>query len=409
MRGSDMHEDKAQADDEVIKKSIQAAQLRMLYAQTPVILLMGFLLASFISAVFSQLVNWLPVIGWWILVNLIMALYLIAYQRFQIKRFGTNHVFWWRLASGYYGILGLCWGIGLVWIIQHSASEYHIFLFTVLVSLAAASIVLSTWMMVYLIFQITLLLPIVGWLLIQNQPAYIVMGIFLIMFMVSMWVFANQVNRMLRKTFRLNLENKALANSLQESNEKLKILNGELTTLSVTDSLTQVANRRYFESQLKKEILRCSRENMPISLIMIDADYFKRYNDILGHLAGDDALMNIAKCISDTVRRPADMVSRYGGEEFSVLLINTTIEGALNVAEQIRYNIEQLKLPHPESPISDYITVSLGVTSAQPSETLSRETLLFKADAALYAAKDGGRNTVCFEEYLDMVIPERKR
>jgi diguanylate cyclase (GGDEF)-like protein len=133
---------------------------------------------------------------------------------------------------------------------------------------------------------------------------------------------------------------------------------------------------------------------------MIDVDFFKAYNDALGHVAGDECLSRIAISIRDSLKRPTDLVARYGGEEFVVLLPVTPLEGASKLAEEIRQNIEALKISHPSSPIGAYVTVSLGVAGAsQVGKTSKRELLLQKADQALYKAKLGGRNNVRFEQY----------
>lgn len=129
-----------------------------------------------------------------------------------------------------------------------------------------------------------------------------------------------------------------------------------------------------------------------MSLILCDVDYFKPYNDFYGHQGGDECLRQIAKVMSHTVKRSADLVARYGGEEFAVILPNTDAEGALKLAEAIRAEIQQLKMPHAQFEVSEYVTLSLGVTCMIPSQELSPEELVTIADQALYAAKKQGRN-----------------
>jgi diguanylate cyclase (GGDEF)-like protein len=244
------------------------------------------------------------------------------------------------------------------------------------------------------------LLPAIAWLLSQDDTVRVILGFFLIIFMIAMWIFAYQVNHSLTSSFRLQLENQSLANSLKQSNARLQVLNEELLQLSATDGLTQVANRRYFDERFVSEFSRGSREGTALSLIMIDVDFFKSYNDELGHVAGDECLARIAISIRDSLKRPTDLVARYGGEEFVVLLPVTPPEGACKLAEEIRQNIEALKVVHPRSSIAAHVTVSLGVTgAAQIGKTSRREFLLQKADQALYKAKLGGRNMVKFETY----------
>ena len=165
----------------------------------------------------------------------------------------------------------------------------------------------------------------------------------------------------------------------------------ELAQLAATDALTGLANRRTLDQVLRHEWFRAQRSGQPLSLLMIDADHFKAFNDRHGHQAGDDALRSVAKVISDNVRRPADLVARYGGEEFSVILAETDSQGAQQIAEHIRATVEQLPLvAGAESPI----TVSIGISTWTTSAEISLEQLLFAADKALYQAKESGRNRV---------------
>ena len=137
-----------------------------------------------------------------------------------------------------------------------------------------------------------------------------------------------------------------------------------------------------------------AREQQPLSLILCDVDYFKRYNDTYGHLAGDTCLQRVAGAISRGVKRPADLVARYGGEEFAVVLPNTNALGAVQVAELVRHELNQLMIPHAASAVSKYVSLSLGVSSTIPTQEFSLEQLIAAADKALYEAKEQGRNRV---------------
>jgi diguanylate cyclase (GGDEF)-like protein len=165
----------------------------------------------------------------------------------------------------------------------------------------------------------------------------------------------------------------------------------ELALLAATDPLTGVANRRTLDQALRHEWFRAQRSGKPLSVLMIDADHFKAFNDRHGHQAGDDALRALAKVIAASIRRPADLVARYGGEEFSVILAETDSAGARQIAEQIRQAVEQLPLvAGAQLPV----TVSIGISTWTTASEISLEQLLFAADKALYQAKDGGRNRV---------------
>lgn len=164
------------------------------------------------------------------------------------------------------------------------------------------------------------------------------------------------------------------------------------------DSLTQVHNRRYFDRQLNLEWRRLARTSSCLSLIMCDLDYFKLYNDTYGHQQGDQCLQQVAQAISDTLKRPADVVARYGGEEFIIILPQTHRSGAIKVAEKISMAIKQLKIPHLNSKVDSIITMSMGVACMIPDSQENPLSLLKAADLALYQAKKQGRNCVAVDD-----------
>ncbi|MBW4470372.1 MAG: PleD family two-component system response regulator [Stenomitos rutilans HA7619-LM2] len=169
--------------------------------------------------------------------------------------------------------------------------------------------------------------------------------------------------------------------------------------LATVDALTQLANRMMLDAHLDQEWRRMMRNGEPLSLILCDVDLFKRYNDAdgYGHLAGDACLRQVANAISAVAKRPGDLAARYGGEEFAVILSNTPIEGAVKVAEMIQAGVQALQLVHPNSSVSPYVTLSVGVSSVIPDRTLNflPETLITAADKALYQAKATGRDRFC--------------
>lgn len=160
------------------------------------------------------------------------------------------------------------------------------------------------------------------------------------------------------------------------------------------DGLTGIANRRYFDELLDKEWKRAAREKFSMSLIMLDIDFFKNYNDNYGHQAGDDCLRKLATAIRNSLHRPADFLARYGGEEFAVVLPETNEEGALKLGRTVQANIEKLKMKHSMSSVSPHVTASLGIATTVPEPSASYDLLVTLADKALYKAKNGGRNQI---------------
>jgi len=177
--------------------------------------------------------------------------------------------------------------------------------------------------------------------------------------------------------------------------EQLSDANSKLFEISITDGLTMLYNRRYFDLLLKKEWEKTMREKKFLSLIMLDVDFFKKYNDKYGHLAGDECLRKVALTIRSVVKRPYDKTARYGGEEFLIILPDTNQEGGSFIAESVRSSIESLKIEHSESLINPFVTISLGLASVIPTPEMDIENLLKWSDLALYQAKNSGRNRVC--------------
>lgn len=171
-----------------------------------------------------------------------------------------------------------------------------------------------------------------------------------------------------------------------------------LSSLSMTDALTKIANRRYFDEFYHAEWRRACREQGSLGVIMIDIDYFKAFNDHYGHLKGDDCLEMVAQQLKTAVQRPRDFVARFGGEEFIVLLPSIQAEGVRVVAERLQKELARLKIPHKSSQVNPYVTVSMGLAWCEPENSIRPDGLVAAADEALYSAKDGGRN--CFSEVI---------
>jgi diguanylate cyclase (GGDEF)-like protein len=189
----------------------------------------------------------------------------------------------------------------------------------------------------------------------------------------------------------------------QESFEVTRLLDAayqRLQHISFLDGLTEIANRRRFDEFIDLEWRRALRSSTPMSLIMIDIDFFKAYNDTYGHQSGDDCLKRVANALNTALNRPGDLAARYGGEEFAVVLAGTHPAGAAAVAEALRSRVEGLDIPHAGSRVSDRVTISLGVASMVPVRESSPADLISKADRALYAAKRAGRNRVQVAEGL---------
>ncbi|NUN63796.1 PleD family two-component system response regulator [Pseudanabaena biceps] len=198
----------------------------------------------------------------------------------------------------------------------------------------------------------------------------------------------------LRQRVRRLLDQANLRQQLEAANQQLAVFVNELQRLVAIDGLTQVANRRCLDEYLEQECRRSQREQLPISLVLCDIDFFKNYNDNYGHQEGDRCLQEVAQAISHSTNRPADLVARYGGEEFAIVLPNTDIDGGVSVAIRATELVRSRQLPHSQSKIASYVTISCGVATILVGHDFQAADLLKAADLALYQAKADGRNCV---------------
>ena len=171
----------------------------------------------------------------------------------------------------------------------------------------------------------------------------------------------------------------------------------EINKIATLDGLTQIANRRRFEEHFNQQWRQMARDQASFSLILCDIDHFKQYNDAYGHLTGDDCLRQVARVLEQCVNRPNDLVARFGGEEFAIILPQTKLSGAIRVAERIQAEIAKLKIQHIQSSVSPYVTLSIGIASTIPDPNIYQDTIIDQADQHLYLAKQSGRNRIVFD------------
>ena len=192
--------------------------------------------------------------------------------------------------------------------------------------------------------------------------------------------------------------NPAVVRARVKTHLTLKAQSDLLRQMVFIDGLTGVANRRCFDERFETEWRRAARGGLPLALLMLDVDHFKRFNDRYGHQAGDECLRQVASAIAGGLRRPGDLVARYGGEEFACILAETDLEGALAVGAGIEQAVRALNVAHVDSDVSDMVTVSVGAATAVPERDGHPAPLLALADAQLYRAKHSGRGRACGAE-----------
>lgn len=279
---------------------------------------------------------------------------------------------------------GMVWGAAGLLLFHPDSIPHQIFLaFTLGGMVAGALPLLSPLPPAFALYSIPIGAPILLQLFNASDHIVLVMGFLLLFFMTVMLLSSHRFSRILHQSIELRLQ---LDSSIEQQQQQ--------ALLARMDPLTGIANRRLFDEALESEWKRAQRTHTHLSILIADIDHFKRYNDTLGHPAGDVCLKQVARCMATAARRPGDLVARVGGEEFAFLLPNTDETDAAVIAERVREEIKSLHLPHPDSPISEWVTISLGCAECVPNVHTTPDDLIQAADAALYRAKRDGRNQV---------------
>lgn len=309
----------------------------------------------------------------------------------EIKDFKVIHKHYALCA----GLLGAIYGLGFVFFFSQLPMLNQVYLMTLIALMAPAGLVsFASDKFAFSMYLYSLVLPVVIRIFAEGQAEYFNYGVCAIIYLLivrKMFIWNYDV---LTNAIRLKFENEQLLISLQG-------INARLTELSVIDELTQVANRRSLDDNLEREWLRAKRMSSPISMLMIDIDYFKQYNDEYGHIKGDECLIYIADFLKNNLNRSGDFIARYGGEEFCIIMPDTNLNGAIKFAERIHSGVRELKIPNPGSDVSKYLTICIGVASVIPGKNDTYMDLIYTSDKALYNAKNDGRNIVRTKEILE--------
>ena len=308
---------------------------------------------------------------------------------------------------------GVVWGASAFLIFPEDSKNHQILLVLLIVFLSSGTIATySAYKLASVGFTFACLLPFLAKFLLLEEEGLTETALFLVMYLVVMITSGKTLRRNANKIFLLSYENNKLIYDLQISNTKLtekntllsetqaelREVNEELQKRATTDALTGLTNRRRFEALAKVKWSRCAEDRSPLSLMIINIDHFKQYNDFYGHRKGDSCLIGISEMLGriPEINRSGDAIARYSGDEMAVLLVNADEKYAYIAAETIRKNVERLRISRAELPneISPWLSVSVGIATEEEFRDRGLEELFLLADEALHKAKRGGRNRV---------------
>lgn len=306
-----------------------------------------------------------------------------------------NYRYWFNRFFATTLLAAFFWGIGGFIIGSSLEPIEQIFIFIVLIGVGAAAIpFLGVMKRVALSFQAVSTIPYMFYVSMQLADRGTILLFMFAFYSAAIIASIRRMDLNLSESMTLQYKNIQMVDSLSKSNQQLLNANEKLETLTLEDELTQLHNRRYFEMQLKAEWKRESREQNTLSLMVIDIDYFKLYNDTYGHAEGDVCLKAVAQILQSSIHRSTDVIARIGGEEFVVMLPGIDVDGTLLLAKKMQQQLSAASLTHATSPLNDNVTVSIGIASVTPNKDASALGLFKAADKALYKAKTKGRNQV---------------
>ena len=369
--------------------AIEAEQVRLLYHQGFAIQLLGVVTAAVSVAMLWRVADHLLLALWLVAMFTLSAIRLLDNRRFERSAPEKADIRRWarRYIAGTF-VSGIVWGSLALFYDPAWPAPYQVLLFVIYTGLIGGAF--NTNSSLFIAFP-AFYLPLVGSLMYvmlrEQHEGFYTLALLFAVYIALMHVSSLKFNRRLTHALKLRFENEKLAMELARSNAKLM-------QLADMDPLTALYNRRSMDRFFHNEWKRHCRNRRPLSLLFVDIDFFKQYNDTYGHHEGDHCLVRIAEALKRHVRRSSDIAARFGGEEFALILPETPNADALLIAETLRRDVEALGIIHEGSACSECVTLSVGVATRVPRDPERPDTLRLDADKALYGAKEQGRNRV---------------
>ena len=374
---------------------VEAASFRYLIANSAIPLI-GSATGSVLIAISQiQSGNNQPALIWLccVYVTVVVRIWLTKRCRTQLLHHGYNSAEALRYAATT-AFTGVAWGSVVLLLPDASPLAYVIAISITQAMIMGAVVTHGVFLPSFLAFSLPAMLPMIVLFAISGGTENIVLGLYSAAFLALMIGIAVRFNRSMRNTWLLRFENDDLVTALTAAHDHLAVQ-------AKSDGLTGIANRRRFDEVLETEFARLRRSGEPLSLIFLDVDDFKAYNDTYGHIEGDQCLKNIAAMLPTLLLRVPDLAARYGGEEFAIILPETDHVGAVTLGENIRIAIAGMCIPHAASRVEKHVTVSLGVVTLDCRVTASPSAALAMADRQLYLAKASGRNRIASLDTLE--------
>jgi len=347
----------------------------------------------------SQLLLWAALVLILLLLRSLHMSNALAERAFQRK---PRQLFWWLVFGAL--VTGAIWSVTYIAVAPQVPLIVQYVLLLIIVLITTISLAVMVVVREYfLAFLFASLFPIAWWSLLHlwEQPHNLLVGVVLLSVCALLLAVSNWIHGSFRSMIALSWEREAMArelgeltSSLRDRNRQLNTARRHLTDLVNIDELTGLGNRRLVNHALREEINRARRSAGQLSLILIDVDFFKVYNDTYGHPAGDDALRRLGDILNGATSRAGEVAGRYGGEEFILILPGANAETARCTAERVAALVREAHIPHGSSSVSDRVTVSQGVLTVSPDGEIDPINLIDAADAALYRAKAEGRNRI---------------
>lgn len=372
------------------EKSIRAQQVQIMYGHTKTAVVSHPFAGALFVWIFWGVGDQRMLLGWLTCLVLVSAVRAVVYIAFLRRPPDAAVQRWGDVNIALIFLQGVVWGAAWLIFMPEADPFYHAFIAMFVMGLSGAGAIgYTSHLAALLAFFVPVVAPGAIGLFVIGGEFDTALGLALVLYTVVLMRALLPVNKSMVDAIESNL-------NLELEIERRKKVEDKLRQISLQDGLTGLSNRRHFDQVLEDELRRAVRAAYPVSLIMLDIDNFKAFNDTYGHVEGDACLQRISRVLQQAINRPGDLAARYGGEEFAVILSNTEAINAYIIAEAIRDNVTALKIPHEGSEIADFkfVTISAGVASVIPERGSTTPDIVDQADRALYKAKADGKNRV---------------